>query len=429
VTPAADRAALRCAHFSDLHYSEAHLAESDRCFGHAIDVAIASGVDVAVVSGDASQRELKSHEPALFALASQLRRLADHCPVLLLQGTFTHDPPGALRLFQLLGGRFPIHVADRLQQVALDHGGSWHPSEGWQHTLLPSGTRALFSCIPTLNRATLAAHRGTAADLVSADYIADLLAGYAPGHRAAREAGIPTLAVSHGTVAGSYTEHGAVMAGLDHEFTTGALFGAGADACLLGHIHLHQRWERGGQLIAYAGSIGRFHFGEPEDKGFLLWHVAAGSASAELVTTPARRTVDLVFEGAPVLTRLAEAAADGQLRGAHVRVRWQVSEEESRQVDRRAIAALLEGAASIKLEGRIVPILAARAPGIARLAGMGAQIEAWAASVGAEPAPLLACLAELRAGSPESVAEHVLAACTRDAEDAAGLRHSCEEPG
>ncbi|MQA40653.1 metallophosphatase family protein [Rugamonas sp. FT29W] len=419
---------MRCAHFSDLHYNEAHLEESDRCFGHAIDAAIAGGVDVAVVSGDASEHALKSHEPALFALASQLRRLADHCPVLLLQGTFTHDPPGALRLFQLLGGRFPIHVAERLQQVALDADGRWHASEGWQHTRLPGGTRALFTCVPTLNRAMLAAHCGSAAELGSAGYIADLLSGYAPGNMAARAAGIPTLAVSHGTVAGSYTEHGAVMAGLDHEFTTGALFSAGADAFLLGHIHLHQRWQREGQLIAYAGSIGRFHFGEPEDKGFLLWQVAPGLASAEMRSTPARRTVDLVFDGPPALAQLREAAADGKLHGAHVRVRWHVAEEESRQVDRRAIAVLLDGAASIKLEGRVIPILAARAPGIARLAGLAPQIAAWAESVEAAPAPLLACLEDLRASSPESVAERLLAACTSGADAAEALQDACATP-
>jgi exonuclease SbcD len=34
------------------------------------------------------------------------------------------------------------------------------------------------------------------------------------------------------------------MAGFDHEFTTGSLFAAGAQAVLLGHIHRHQLWLR-----------------------------------------------------------------------------------------------------------------------------------------------------------------------------------------
>ncbi|TNY03497.1 hypothetical protein, partial [Escherichia coli] len=70
---------------------------------------------------------------------------------------------------------------------------------------------------------------------------------------------------------------GVPMAGFDHEFTTGALFSAAAQAILLGHIHRHQAWTQGEgerrQRIAYAGSIGRFHHGEQGDKGFLLWEL------------------------------------------------------------------------------------------------------------------------------------------------------------
>ena len=49
------------------------------------------------------------------------------------------------------------------------------------------------------------------------------------------------------------------MAGFDHEFTAGSLFGAGAQAFLLGHIHKHQSWQQDGRVIAYPGAIGRVH--------------------------------------------------------------------------------------------------------------------------------------------------------------------------
>lgn len=400
---------LRCAHFSDLHYCAALLEEADRCFGAAVDSAIAAGVQVAVISGDATDHAQEAHAPAYLALARQLRRLAEHCPVLMLQGTYAHEPPGTLSLFALLGGRHPIHVADRLQQVALTSDGQWRASAGWRHSVLPATARALFTCVPTLNRAAMLVSGDSAASVVPAAPIADLLAGYAPSHQAARAAGVPSLLISHGTVNGCVTEHGLPMAGPDHEFSTGALFDADADAVLLGHIHLHQSWRRRGCLIAYAGSAGRFHYGELGDKGFLLWQVRPGASTAQLVPTPARRTVDLVFDGPPDIAALRAAAADGALAGAHVRVRWQVAEQDHLSVDRQAISAALDGVAALKLEGRVLPLMQARAPGIAALDGLDAQVRAWAEATGACADPLCDCLAALQAGTAERIAAAILA--------------------
>ena len=81
---------IRIAQFSDLHYSEKNLAEADRCFGFAVDGAIRRGAEVAVISGDSTDHALDVHSPAVERLARQVRRLADHCPVLMLQGTFSH---------------------------------------------------------------------------------------------------------------------------------------------------------------------------------------------------------------------------------------------------------------------------------------------------------------------------------------------------
>ena len=115
--PTQEFAMIRIAQFSDLHYSARNLVEADRCFRHAVDRAIALKVDAAVVSGDSTDHALDLHSPAVERLARNIRRLADHCPVLMLQGTFSHEPPGTLSMFRLLGGRYPVHVADRIGQV------------------------------------------------------------------------------------------------------------------------------------------------------------------------------------------------------------------------------------------------------------------------------------------------------------------------
>lgn len=242
---------IRAAHFSDIHYAGTTLTEVDRCFTFAVNDAIERGVDVAVISGDSTDHALDVHAPAIDALARNIRRLADHCPVLMLQGTFSHEPPGTLNVFRLLGGKYPVHVADRLQQVALLQDGSWRASDGWRFDAMPNGTWALISCVPTVNKAVVAAAVGASeAAYAVGEQLTILLRGFASVNAAARGRGVATIGVSHGTVLGCLTEHGVPMAGLDHEFTTGSLFGAGASAFLLGHIHKHQAWQQDGRLIA-----------------------------------------------------------------------------------------------------------------------------------------------------------------------------------
>lgn len=396
---------IQICQMSDLHYSGKNLAEAETCFSHAVDRAIETGAECVVVSGDSTDHALDAHSPAFVALARNIRRLADFCPVLMLQGTFSHEPPGTLSVFRLLGGRYPVFVADSIQQVALLEHGEWVASPGWRFDQLPEGTRVVFSCIPTINKAAVAAAVGAnaAAEAVG-EHMSKLLAGLAPTNRTAREAGIATVVVSHGTVSGCTTEHGVPMAGLDHEFTVGSLFAAESSATMLGHIHRHQGWEQGGRTIAYAGSIGRFHYGEEGDKGMLIWSVDAEGASVALDMTPARRTIEVRFAGVPDLDELRGIDASG----AFVKVAWEIGEEERASVDRAAIEAVLAGAAEIKLEGRIIPVVRARADGISRAQTLAEKVQHWAVVSDIDAAPLCGALAELTTTSPEAIAAEIL---------------------
>jgi exonuclease SbcD len=235
-----------------------------------------------------------------------------------------------------------------------------------------------------------------------------LLRGYAPVNEAARAAGVPTIGVSHGTVYGCVTEHGVPMAGFDHEFTTGSLFGAGTQAFLLGHIHRHQSWAEAGRVIAYAGSIGRLHYGEEGDKGFLIWDVAAASARFNLIATPARRTVEISFDGMPNLDELQEFTRANDVTGAFVRVRWTMPEEDRHEVDRSAIQGIFGAAAEVKLEGRVIPVVRTRAEGISQQANLAAKIAVWAKLTDARPEPLLACLEALQTRAPEEIAANIM---------------------
>jgi len=399
---------MRIAHLSDLHFGDPKtLAEVERCTAFAIDAAVDSGAELAVISGDSTDHAIDVHSPSFVALARLVRRLADHCPVLMLQGTFSHEPPGTLDVFRLLGGRYPVHVADRIHQVAWCGPRGWIESEGWRFDDLPADAQLLVSCVPTVNKATVAAAVGaSAAAEAVGQQLAALLAGFGEINRKAAAAGVPTVGVSHGTVSGCVTEHGVPMAGLDHEFTTGSLFAAQTSAFMLGHIHRHQVWEQDGQLVAYPGSIGRLHYGEEDAKGCLLWDVSPHASSFRFVETPARRMLHLTFSGRPDMDALRAVADDAA--GAFVRVRWHIAEEERACVDRDEIERLLAGAAELKLEGRVVPLLRARSAGISAVPTLADKLRRWAELAGVDGEPLVERLAWLQATPAEDISRGVV---------------------
>lgn len=410
-----DGGSLLAAHFSDLHYSPGHLAEADRCFGSAVEDAIASRCRVAVVSGDSTDHRLDAHTPALSALARRIHQLSVHMPVLMLQGTFSHEPPGTLDLFRLIGASRPVYVADRIHQVALI-GGAFFPSDGaifsqdevnvllTQHGL----PDVVFTCVPTVNKAVLAAAAGVAnAATAVGDHLADYLAAAGAVNRQWRSLGVRTIGVSHGTVNGCQTEHGVPMAGLDHEFTIGALFDADCDAFMLGHIHRAQQWEREGRVVGYPGSIGRFHYGEIGAKGYLQWQVSPGEAAATQVKTPASETVCIDFDGPPDMAKLAELAADAAQKC--VRVRWTVNEEHRQLVDRDAILALFAASAEVKLEARVLPAVRSRAEGISRAVTLSEKLGRWCELTGVDANPLLDSLSMLENLHAQAIADQVLA--------------------
>lgn len=411
------------AHASDLHYSSKNLAEADACFGAAIDRAIEAGATVLVVSGDSTDHGLEMHSEAAVALMRQIRRFADRGPVLMLQGTFSHEPPGTLDVMPLLGGQFPVITVDDICQVALDSRGNWHRSESWCFTELPvPDTVALFSCLPTVNKGALAAALG-AADAAGAlgEHVSAVLGGFAPSNEEARAADVPTIVVSHGTVHGCRTEHDVPMAGLDHEFTLGSLLGAQANVCMIGHIHKHQVWEEQGRYVGYPGSIGRFHHGEKGPKGFILWDVTGDKVRYSFEHTPARRTIDIRCNGVPNLQEIEQVASSGRLDGVHVRLIWDMPADAAATVDQGALARAMSGAASVQMDGRITSLASARSPGISKVASMMDQVRAWAELAEQDPDAL--------AANVELLQHKDVAGIVAMALEAAGLEHDANQGG
>jgi exonuclease SbcD len=400
---------MRVFHSADVHYAPGTLEEVDRCFTAAVDIAIAENCDVAVLAGDLFDHRVELHSPAVRALIKQVSRLGNAMPLLAIAGTFSHDVPGSVDVLRSIATRFPIYVATRIEQVALIETGRtpvWLASDSWTFAATPDNTLALFSCLPSINKGAVAAAAGAEnASAAVGDAVSSLLSGWAPSHRQARQAGAVTAIVAHGTVSGCETEHGVVMAGLDHEMVTGSLFASQADAVLLGHIHKKQAWSRDGMVIAYPGSVGRLHFGERDPKGVLVWDIAPGDAKFTFHETPAKRLLELTFPGQPDMDELRRAAADAA--GAHVRVRWEIDEEHRHQVDRKAIEALFASAAELKIEARVLPVQRTRAAGIGQALTLADRLRHWCDLTQSEPAPLLERLHAIETGDVADIIKEI----------------------
>jgi exonuclease SbcD len=390
-------------HASDLHYSPGNLVEADRCFGHAVEQAIAHGVAVAMLTGDLTDHALDGHSPALLALAKRIKQLADHCPVFLLQGTFSHEPVGLLKMLEMIGARHPIIVSDKIGMIGLAEG-KWLE---YDPTYTDVKWDLVITSVPTVNKAELALVVGADnASVEMGNHLAALLGLFGPANAALRNQGIPTVLASHGTVDGSLNESGVPMAGLDHEFSLGSLFSAGTSATMLGHIHMHQQWTREHegrtQRIAYPGSIGRYHYGELGEKYCLIWEVKADTAYFTPVKTPSKRMIEIAFEGVPNLDELATVAE--QCRGAFVRVRYSVDEEFVKTVDRQAIKQILGMAAEVKIEGEVLTIQRQRCAGISTLTSVEDRFMKWCEFTNTPTDGLAERLSKLQTMAPEDIA-------------------------
>lgn len=400
---------MRIAHFSDLHYSAGNLDESQRCFGAGIEHAIQSHADLAIVSGDSTDHALAAHEPALVALARDVRRLANHCPVFLLQGTFSHEPPGTLAVLELVGGAHAVRMADRIGQVGLRRGQFVTPVNGLFWDVDNDGhADIVITAVPTVNKAHVVPQEGHVGNEY-AERLAAVLREFGVVNERLYRAGIATIAVGHGTVDGCTTEHGVPMDGFDHEFSLDRLFSTSADGFALGHIHKHQHWfhQSGARLqrAAYPGSIGRFHHGEEGEKGFLLWSIEPGKAEFEFHVTPAQRTVDIFFVGPPDLDEIARRAPE--CIGARVRVRYDIDEEHRQLVDRDAIRSLLSVASDVQIEGKVLAVQRRRAEGVSTEPSLEKRLRIWGEATNTAVDPLLPRLGEMHQ-SPESIAEKIV---------------------
>ena len=90
-----------------------------------------------------------------------------------------------------------------------------------------------------------------------------------------------------------------------------------------------------------------------------------------------------------------------------MRVRWSVAEEEQGTVDRAALLVALAGAAEVKLEGRVIPVLRSRAEGISQAHSLADKVRRWAQATGVEVTGLLARLERMEAADVDQIVREI----------------------
>lgn len=179
------------------------------------------------------------------------------------------------------------------------------------------------------------------------------------------DADVPAVLVGHLTV------QGAEMAGSErtslvaHEpvFTPGQLALSPFDYVALGHIHRHQdRHPEATPPVVYSGSIERVSFKESDDpKGFVLIDIetdgAAKQTTYEFVETPARPYVSISVdarEAEQPTEHIIRAIERRDVTDAIVRVRYQIHERQTSDVDAGQIRAALSAAQTVASVERAV---------------------------------------------------------------------------
>lgn len=331
---------LRLAHISDLHIEEgARLQEQADALYAFLDRVREADAKLIVCTGDWFHKKTTPIERR--TVAKWLKEAVRIAPVIGVRGN--HDPPGDVPLFD-----------DTIEGVTI-------AERAGLETPLPE---VPVYCVPWFDKANVVAQIGPEVtgddttmkmNAIIRNWMTVIGATF---KSAAGPRDIPLL-IGHIQVAGSEVSTGQTLIGQTVEVGIHDLLDTGAAYVALGHIHKSQEWAEG--RVAYAGSIIRQNFGEPEPKGFRLVDIARTKTGFKVINQfielPCREIQRLEFNWShpsniPLDLR---TLADLIHPGALVRVRYTINSSDLGHVNESQISGIVTqaGAYSVKLEAVI----------------------------------------------------------------------------
>jgi exonuclease SbcD len=383
---------MKIIHTADIHFSNKKDIYKDvlKCSNYLLDTAEEEKPDMIIMAGDIFDERVALDSSAALSAVDFITRAGQIAPVLVLKGTPTHDVGDSLHIFRKLNTSYPVYVSEDIEQICLKGASFRQPLIGAAFIPLEAGVdgcSAVLSCLPSIQKGNLLALKGKGQDIQDGDYeIADLLRdifqGFGLTNQEARRHEIPTIFVGHGSILGASLSTGQQMIGKDIELGISDLRLAHADLYCLGHIHKAQRWNE----IFYSGSITRLNYGEEEDKGFFIHELLEGKAMSRFIHTPARIMKTIRCDDSlPSVESLADNINDASIKGASLKITYQVSEEDVHRVnDEELKSTAIEkyGVKEVKIEKTITPKVRVRAEGISRIQALDEKLRRWGETVG-----------------------------------------------
>ena len=361
---------MRILHFSDLHIGVENYGRTDPGTGlstrlvdfldaldELVEFALADGVDLVVLAGDA----YKGRDPSQThqrEFARRLLRLSDAgISTFLLPGN--HDLPAAT------GRAHAVEIFSTLQVPNVYVGSSL------QTYVVPTRAGPVqVLAVPWPSRGAMLAReetRGLSIEEIRAETerrMTMAIAGRAEGI----DPGVPAILTGHVTVNGATVgSERSMMLGNDHVLNVSAVQRPELEYVALGHIHKHQVLRPGGAdgpAVAYSGSLQRVDFSEEsDDKGFCVVDIDAAAPQGKRLTdfrfqSIATRPFVTVDAAVPETEQnpaafVARAIERRQVSGSIARVRVRLSSEQSaklRDADLRPSLSSAHYVASISRE-------------------------------------------------------------------------------
>lgn len=354
---------IRILHTADWHFRPGPLLEETIIAAEAAaDLAKERGVNLAILAGDLFDRSLRLESSAARAAIDAVRKLAEAVPTLVIQGTPSHDVPGALDLLRKLSTP-NLKVMDAAGLVVLDESGKFSSPVN-NHS--PS---AVIAVLPETTPAALRAGGDDNPTLVLKELIASLMDS---GKKIAAHNDAPLILAAHGTVRGAILPTGLPVP--DEGLVLDPDDFADADYTALGHIHKFQALSR----AAYAGSLTPQDFSEQGPHGVLVVQASAGADPViDFVETP--HTPVRTLDAAEV-----EDATPDTIQGSRIKIKLPISEGMSPVEAEKPVREMLErlGAAEVVFDHEMEVSSRVRAEGISSRLSMWDKLQAWAEANG-----------------------------------------------
>lgn len=351
------------------HTGDWHLCEGSR-FNRTLETLFQmvargqrEGVQIWLVGGDLYNEQRRPMTPLeRHGLARVFREMRKTAPVVLCYGN--HDEAGELEIFAEMNGEYGMKVFSRPDV----------------QPLIGNGLYVIVYVVPYPNKRYFVhdSSLGIESDRQAAQ---SALGNVIQGLKAQDpyKDHLPRVLLYHGNVGGSRVAGGEQMIGREVELSPHDIDELGADYAALSHIHLHQRVSDVGW---YAGSPERSNFGETDEKGFLVVDVERGKAPIVKrikLDTTALVTIETTWDG----KRLEPWVYNSDLPGlsqCEIRVLVKVAEEHVGSLP--DVAAMFDGAISVKVEKRVIPRVALRSVAITKATTEEEKLHAYWDSLG-----------------------------------------------